>query len=350
MTPAHCEGLLLFRFADPHLASFCVCSHPFSLSLGKSTLVNYLVGTKISAVSHKRNTTRTSVLGVACRENRQLVLFDTPGILPVELSNKYQKELSVAAFDSAQGCDIAVLIIDVVKRLSQSEYELIEKARLLKESQPEMELILVLNKMDLCETKSRAKGVAEQVRTLLPSLTDETTFFTAFTPLSPQQAKRAAAEATAAAEAAASSSKTLRRVDTIARDMGFTVNTGVTALAKTLFLSARPGEWEYPETTRTDMSPVELVNEIVREKIFHRVHQEIPYRVKIRNTGWTEIDDSTLRIDIMLEVDTKQQKLILTGHRESMLKQIIIRALPDIQALLGKKVYLFLKCTIPTTL
>lgn len=80
-------------------------------------------------MSHKRNTTRTSVLGVACRDNRQLVIFDTPGVLPDGMSNKYQRELTTAAWDSAQGVDLAVVIVDCVKKLGPAEYELFQKVR-----------------------------------------------------------------------------------------------------------------------------------------------------------------------------------------------------------------------------
>jgi GTP-binding protein Era len=111
---------------NPHAANVVILGTP---NAGKSTLVNRLVGQKISAVSHKRNTTRTSVLGVATKDNRQLVLFDTPGVLPKLMSNKYQKELSTAAWDAAQGADVAIVIVDAVKRLTQAEFELFEKVR-----------------------------------------------------------------------------------------------------------------------------------------------------------------------------------------------------------------------------
>lgn len=173
-----------------------------------------------------------------------------------------------------------------------------------------MKLLLVLNKMDLCKPLSKARSVVESVRQYLPNLPEDQIFFTSF----------------------------------------FPKLKGVPQLADRLFASTQPGEWEYPPTVRTDQSQIELVNEIIREKIFHRVHQEIPYRVRITNTGWTHLNETTMRIDVLLEVDTKQQKLILTGHNGSMLQFITTRSITEIQELLGKKVFLFLKCSVSTTL
>lgn len=292
---------------DPHLANMVILGTP---NAGKSTLVNHLVGQKISAVSHKRNTTRSSVLGVASRENKQLVIFDTPGVLPKLLSNKYQKDLTVAAWDSAQGADVAVVIVDSVRKLGPAEYELFEKAKQLKEQNQGMVMMLVVNKMDLCKPPSKATKLAQLIRQFAP-FTDDQTYFTSF-----EGNKK-----------------------------------GVEQLVQAMYSHARPAEWEYPLTTRTDQSPLELVNELIREKIFHRVHQEIPYRVKITNTGWTEIGEEgkAVRIDVLLEVETQQQKVILTGKNGSMLRYITQRALPEVQALVGKTVWLFLKCSVITT-
>jgi len=108
-----------------------------------------------------------------------------------------------------------------------------------------------------------------------------------------------------------------------------------------LYASSVPREWDYPVSQRTDQSRVELVNEIIREKVFLRVHEEIPYRVEVRNTGWTVLRDGHVRIDVTLQVETKHQKSILVG----ILNQIKSRALPEIQQLLNTTVWLFLKVT-----
>jgi len=297
----------LVQPANPRSAHVVVLGTP---NAGKSTLVNRLVRSKISAVSHKRNTTRTSVLGVATKDNRQLVLFDTPGVLPKLLSNKYQKELSTAAWDAALGADVAVLIVDAVKRLGPAELELLEKARLLAESSaaaeggdgaPKMKLVLLINKMDLCKPASRARQLAEHLRGLAPFA--HTLFVS------------------------------------VLRDKG------VAELEDLLYSSCVPRDWEYASTSVTDQSPSERVVEIVREKIFARVHQEIPYRVNITNRGWTELHDGSLRIDLDLKVDTHHQRLILAGRGDQTLQHIKQRALPEIEQMLQRKVHLFLKCS-----
>jgi GTP-binding protein Era len=287
----------LVQPADPRSANVVILGTP---NAGKSTLVNRLVRSKISAVSHKRNTTRTSVLGVATRNNRQLVLFDTPGVLPKLLSNKYQKELSTAAWDSAEGADVAVLIVDAVKKIGPAELELFEKAKRLAESNPDVQLVLLMNKMDLCKPSSRGRALAEQLQTLAPFAR---TLFTS-----------------------------------VLRDKG------VKELEDLLYNSCVEREWEYASGSVTDQSASERVIELVREKIFHRVHQEIPYRVAITNRGWTELSDGSLRIDLQLAVDTRHQKLILVGKGDTTLGFIKQRALPEIEQLLQRKVHLFLKC------
>lgn len=279
---------------DPHALNIVILGTP---NAGKSTLVNRLVGQKISAVSHKRNTTRTSVLGVASRDNRQIVLFDTPGVLPSSQANKYQREISTAAWDAASGADMAIVIIDVVKHLSEAEYELLKKARSLLAAEPDMKLILLLNKMDLCKPKKKAENVANILNSLAPF---QQTFM-----------------------------------------CSLIKEKGVTEFEEFLYASSVPREWDYPVSQRTDQSRVELVNEIIREKVFLRVHEEIPYRVEVRNTGWTVLRDGHVRIDVTLQVETKHQKSILVG----ILNQIKSRALPEIQQLLNTTVWLFLKVT-----
>lgn len=281
---------------DPHAANIVILGTP---NAGKSTLVNRLVGQKISAVSHKKHTTFTSVLGVATKENRQLVLFDTPGVLPKAEAKKFVKELTTAAWNAALGCDVAVVIVDVVKRLSDAEFELFERAKNLVESSPSMRLILVLNKMDLAKPAARAHAVAEKLQTLAPF---SHTFY-----------------------------------------MSLEKDKGVNKLADFLYGSCLPREWEHASNAATDLSLPARVNEIIREKIFHRVHQEIPYRVVVSNEGWTVLPDGTTRIDVALMVDTKNQKKILAGPGGSMLTFITHRALPEVQALVGPKVVLFLK-------
>ena len=281
---------------NPHAANIVILGTP---NAGKSTLVNRLVGQKISAVSHKKHTTFTSVLGVATKENRQLVLFDTPGVLPKAEAKKFVKELTTAAWNAALGCDVAVVIVDVVKRLSDAEFELLERAKNLVESSPSMRLILVLNKMDLAKPASRAHAVAERIQALAPFAH---TFF-----------------------------------------MSLEKHKGVEKLADYLYGSCVPREWEHASNAVTDLSLPARVNEIIREKIFHRVHQEIPYRVVVTNEGWTLMNDGTTRIDVALTVDTKNQKKILAGPGGSMITFITHRAMPEVQALVGPKVVLFLK-------
>lgn len=174
------------------------------------------------------------------------------------------------------------------------------QARALSEENPSMKFILVLNKMDLCKPLSKAKDVAREIESHAPVFS--ATYYTSF----PK-------------------------------------SKGTAELADHLFASAQPGQWEFPASSRTDQSSSELVEEIVREKIFERVHQEIPYRVHIRTTGWTELSDGSLRIDLTLQVDTKQQKLILQGRDERMLYHIRTRAMPEIEQLLKRKIHLFMK-------
>jgi len=161
--------------------------------------------------------------------------------------------------------------------------------------------VLLINKMDLCKPASKAKQLAADLEAMAPF------------------------------------SRTLY--------CSVTREKGVEQLEELLYQSCTERPWEYAGDSCTDQSLSARVIEIVREKIFRRVHQEIPYRVAITNKGWTELPDGSVRIDLDLRVDTHQQKLILTGKGGSMLGYIQARAMPEIKQLLKRPVFLFLKCT-----
>ncbi len=98
-------------------------------------------------------------MGILTQDNNQIVFYDTPGILPENEANKYQKELSTVAWDIALGMDALLLVIDSVKHLSTAEYQLFRKAKELKQENPKLLLILALNKVDLVEPKSKLSTI-----------------------------------------------------------------------------------------------------------------------------------------------------------------------------------------------
>lgn len=114
--------------------------------------MNSLVSGHVSAVSPKRNTTRHTITGVSTHDHIQLVLYDTPGINALKHSKLYERELSVSAWTTLPSADIALLLIDAAKQLTDAEYELIERAKQYTEQHIHMKLVLVLNKVDLFHT------------------------------------------------------------------------------------------------------------------------------------------------------------------------------------------------------
>jgi len=261
-------------------------------------LVNQLVKDHITAVSNKRNTTRDEVLGVATKGNAQLVIYDTPGINEPAVARRELQILATAALDRAKTADLGIVIVDSVKKISPAEEHLFAKVKQLSEENPVIKLILVLNKVDLCNPKKRLLFLAERIWKLAP-------FDRCF------------------------------MISAMSGD-------GVEDLEKYLMEQAVPREWEYSSKVSSNQSSLDRVEEIIREKIYRRFYREIPYKVEMKNIGWTDTAKGFLRIDEALLVTHAAQQRLLQKN----LPALTVYAKRDIEQVLKKEVRLFLQVLV----
>jgi len=258
---------------------------------GKSTLVNALVGAKVTIVSRKVQTTRIPVRGIVVEGTSQLVFLDTPGIFRPR--RRLDRAMVEAAWAGALDADIVVLLVDSLKGITEDVERILDRlgeARGLK--------VLVLNKVDRLADKSK-----------LLTLTDELT-------------KRVEFE----------------RVFMVSALTG----SGLKDLKSYLVEVAPPGPWHYPPDELSDLTDRRLAAEITREKIYERLHEELPYSITVETTDWTTKRDGSVRIDQTIFVERESQRKIVLGKGGATVKQISMEARKELAELLGHPVHLFL--------
>ena len=259
-------------------------------NVGKSTLVNRLVGSKVSIVSPKVQTTRSRVLGIVIHGRSQLILIDTPGIFTPR--RRLDRAMVSAAWSGANDADAIVLLVDSSKGLTRDTSEIVARLKV-----EQRRAILALNKIDLVKK---------------PALFDLTTKFAAagiFT-------------------------------DTfmISAHTGDGVGDLLEFLVERLPLSP----WLFPEDQISDMPMRLLAAEITREKLYLQLRQELPYATAVETERWTEQDDGSARIDQVIYVLRPNQKGIVLGKRGQQIKSIGATARTELEALLGRRIHLFL--------
>lgn len=257
---------------------------------GKSTLLNALVGSKVSIVSPKVQTTRSLVRGIAISGKTQIVFTDTPGIFAPK--RRLDRAMVAAALTGAADADLASLLVDAKKGLDEETRAIIEKLREIPHKK-----ILVLNKIDLVK-RDELLALTKQANDLLPF---ERTFMIA--------AKN--------------------------RD-------GVSDLLNYFAESLPAGPWHYPEDEITDVPMRLMAAEITREKLYLRLHEELPYQSTVETDSWKELRDRSVRIEQTIFVERESQRKIVLGEGGRMIKAISMDARKDIAAAAGQKVHLFL--------
>lgn len=255
---------------------------------GKSTLVNTIVGAKVSIVSKKVQTTRTRVLGIAIEDQTQVILIDTPGIFKPKKT--LEKAMVNAALSSFEDADFIVHLVDVTQKNP------LENNRMIFDSLKGQEnVILVLNKIDRIEKTSLLK-TAQALNETFPY---------------------------------------------IATFMISAINgKGVKDLTAYLTKILPEGGWLFPEDQMSDMPMRLLAAEITREKIFHQLHQEIPYAVFIDTEAWEEFDNGSVKISQVVYIEKDSQKAILLGKRGSRIKEIGQAARLELEEIMEQKVHL----------
>jgi GTPase len=257
---------------------------------GKSTLINQLVGTKVSIVSRKVQTTRGTVRGIALEGTAQIIYVDTPGIFAPK--RRLDRAMVGAAWGSAADADAAALLVDAHKGID-AEVEII-LARLPRIGAKK---ILVLNKIDMVEP---------------PKLL----------------------------ELAAKLNGALPFADTFM--ISALRGHGVAKLKSSLGSLMPPGPWLYPEDQISDMPLRLLAAEITREKIFERLHDELPYASTVETELWKDMPDGSVRIEQTIYVMREGHKKIVIGEGGRTIKAIGTAARKEIIEAAGQKAHLFL--------
>ena len=257
---------------------------------GKSTLLNTLVGTKLAIVTHKVQTTRTRLTGIALDGPAQLVFVDTPGIFAPR--RRLDRAMVQAAWSGAADADLIVLLVDAKKGRDDDVSRIVEGLQAAGRT-----AILALNKVDTVRRDS--------LLGLSASLNDTGVFNETF------------------------------MISALTGD-------GVADLRAHLAAGVPPGPWLYPEDQITDVTQRLLAAEITREKVYLRLHQELPYASTVETEAWREQKDGSVRIEQVIHVARDSQKGIVIGKGGRTLKTIGELARQDMEAAFERRVHLFL--------
>ncbi len=257
---------------------------------GKSTLLNRLVGAKVSIVSHKVQTTRAIVRGIAIHDRTQIVFMDTPGIFKPR--RRLDRAMVTSAWGGAKDADYIMLLIDSERGLRGDIEQILEGLKDVR--QPKL---LVLNKID-------------QVR--------------------PEELLKLAA--------AANEKIAFERTFMVSATTGSGCDDLMDYVAKAL----PEGPWYYPEDQISDLPMRQLAAEITREKLFLRLHQELPYSSHVETEKWEERKDGSVRIEQVIYVERDSQKKIALGKDGEAIKAISMASRKELSEILEQPVHLFL--------
>ncbi len=267
---------------------------------GKSTLVNALVGSKVSIVSPKVQTTRMRVIGIAMTDlpddgpggsRAQVVLVDTPGIFRIA-KRRLERAMVAAAWQGATDADLVALVVDAERGVGQETAAIVER---LKDYRAQR--FLILNKIDLVEREKLLTLTAE----LNARLPFERTFM----------------------------------VSALKHD-------GIGDILTTLAAALPEGPFLYPEDQAADLPMRLLAAEVTREQVFLQLHQELPYEAAVETEKWEDRPDGSTRIEQIIHVQRDGQRAIVLGKGGARIKQIGARARHELGQMLERPVHLFL--------
>lgn len=257
---------------------------------GKSTLVNALVGSKVSIVSRKVQTTRALMRGIATESDTQIIFVDTPGIFAPK--RRLDKAMVKSAWSGAADADVVVLIVDVGRGIDGEVDAILHRLADLP-----LPKVLALNKIDIIERPA----LLQLAGTLNSRLAFAETFM----------------------------------ISALNGD-------GLGKVRESLAAMMKPGPWLYPEDQISDAPLRALAAEITREKILERLHDELPYQITVETEQWKDMADGSARIEQTIYVTRDSHKKIVIGEKGQMLKSIGTAARKDIGEAAEAKVHLFL--------
>ncbi|SEL24972.1 GTPase Era [Roseivivax marinus] len=263
---------------------------------GKSTLLNRMVGAKVSIVTHKVQTTRARVRGVALEGDSQIVFVDTPGLFKPR--RRLDRAMVAAAWGGAADADVVVLLIEAHRGLTEGVEAILERLPEIGEGR---RVALAINKID------RVK--AETLLALSAKLNEAYGFAETFM---------------------------------ISAEKGY----GCDDLRRWLAESLPESPWLYPEDQIADLPMRMIAAEMTREKLTLRLHQELPYQLTVETEAWEERKDGSARIDQVIYVARDGHKGIVLGHKGETVKAIGQAARTEIEEFLGRRVHLFLQVKV----
>lgn len=261
---------------------------------GKSTLINALVGSKVTIVSPKVQTTRNRILGVALSGDAQIVLVDTPGIFSAPKS-RLEKAMVRSAWDSLGDADGIMILVDVSRKHFEDTEAILERLSHIKKK-----AVLVLNKIDLIP-KNELLELAKHF-----------------------------------------SRPAIDKIFMISALKG----DGVDAIRSYWAESVPQSPWLFPEDQLSDLSERLLAAEITREEIFHRLHDELPYAIWVETESWEEFKDGSVKITQLIYVQRESQRPIVLGKGGQQIKAIGAAARKQLIDIFERKVHLFLQVKV----
>ena len=273
----------------PHRAGFvAILGSP---NVGKSTLVNRLVGSKVSIVSPKVQTTRSRVRGIRMEGVAQLVLVDTPGIFE-SAKRRLERAMVHAAWSGAQDADAILVLVDAQRGIDKNTKKILKT--LVKAGR---KALVAINKID--------QVAPTNLLPLAGALDDGTS---------------------------------VERIFMISALDG----QGVEDLLNYLFGLLPEGPWLYPEDQLTDISERLLAAEITREKLFLQLYQELPYSLTVETETWRELKDHSVRIEQIVYVSRSIHKAMVLGKDGQRIKAVGQDSRTELEELLARRVHLFL--------
>ncbi|MGR3461981.1 MAG: GTPase Era [Roseovarius sp.] len=263
---------------------------------GKSTLLNRMVGAKVSIVTHKVQTTRARIRGVAMEGDSQLVFVDTPGLF--QPRRRLDRAMVAAAWGGAADADIVVLLIEAHRGITEGVERILEGLEGIAKGR---RISLSINKIDRVE--------APVLLALTKDMNDRFGF---------------------------------ERTFLISAEKGH----GVGDLREWLAGEVPEGPWLYPEDQIADLPMRMIAAEMTREKLTLRLHQELPYQLTVETEHWEEREDGSARVDQVIYVMRDGHKGIVLGHRGETIKAVSKAAREELEAFMGRRIHLFLQVKV----
>lgn len=260
---------------------------------GKSSLINRLVGDKISIVSPKAQTTRDVIRGIFVEDNTQVVLVDTPGIFIPQKKRPLERKIIKNAWYGVEETEIVCIIIDSVCGITDAVKTTIND--IIKKKK---RIIFVLNKVDLVK-KEKLLLLASELEKIYPSF---------------------------------------EKIFMVSAKNGDNVD----LLKKYLLAIAPRAKWMFNDDEISDAPMKFMAAEITREKLFLNLREDLPYSTDVVTDAWEELNNGSIKINQSIIVLKESQKAIVVGKNGKMLKNISISARTDMESLFGRKVHLFL--------